>query len=133
MSKATDVDDLLGTPAKKSEPAKKATKAAPAKKSEPAKKATKAAPVKKAAPAAKKKTAARGERGTGQFYFPEDDPVRQRIVKSLKALKSEITTKALAEKLEVETWQVRKSMRPLVAEKLLKLKKEGNLLLLVPR
>lgn len=137
-------DDLIGdTPA--TAPKKVAVKKAAVKKAAPA------AAAKKAAPAAAKKTPAavakkvpakkaaakasdRGERGAGKFYFPVGSVEREKLKKTLVAkVKGAITTKQIAEKLGVPTWQVRLAAVEAAGEKLLKVKKDGATLTVSPK
>lgn len=138
-------DDLIGgdpAPAKDDPKPKADKKAAPAK----AKAKPKAAPAKaKAAPAkpAKAKGAkaksngasgARGTRGEGKFYFPVGSPEREKLKKTLVAkLKGPGTSKQIAEKLSVPTWQVRLVAKEAAGEKLLKVKKDGGTLTISPK
>jgi len=115
MTKETDVNDLLGNdtpvtekPAKAKKdatkaPAKKAEKAAPAKKADkaPAEKPAKAEKAPKAEKAEPKERAKKDP-----IVFAEGE--REAIIKRIpKLLKNPINSKALAEKLEIETRKLR--------------------------
>lgn len=115
MTKETDVNDLLGNdtpvtekPAKAKKdatkaPAKKAEKAAPAKKADkaPAEKPTKAEKAPKADKAEPKERAKKDP-----IVFAEGE--REAIIKRIpKLLKNPINSKALAEKLDIETRKLR--------------------------
>lgn len=128
-------DDLLGgaapaAPAKKAKSkSKPKAEAAPAKKA-PAKKA--AAPKAEAAPAKKAKvkkaeTVERSERGQGAFYFDPDE--KAALAKKIGASKKAASTKELAEKHGVATWQIRRAIAEvLVPEGKATLEKVGNTL-----
>jgi len=124
-AKTQDADDILGTSPKAKAP-KPAAKPA-------AKAAAKKAPVKVAAKTAKAKNGAsdRSARGEGKFYFDPDE--RTKVKGRLKGLKAKASTKDIAAKLGIPTWQVRLAAKDLVAEKVLKMAKEGNVFMLMPK
>jgi hypothetical protein len=108
MSKANDVEDLLGTdtkPAAKKTAAKKvAAPAAPAAKKAAAKEVAAPAPAKKAA--AKPAAEAKAPRVKEPVVFEEGE--REALAKRIKQLvKKPWNSKALAEKLEIPTRKLR--------------------------
>lgn len=112
-------EDLIGDAPKKKAAATKKAPAATGKK----------APVKKAA-----KAAARGERGTGKYYFPVDSKERNAIkARVQQSVKGSVTTRELAEKLKLPTWKVRLCAQELEGEKKLKTKMTGSMLTVSPR
>jgi hypothetical protein len=124
------------TPAKPaSKPAAKAAgKAAPAKgkpaegEGKPAAKAAKKAAAK--FPKAPKGGGARGVRGQGAFY--PDPAIMEPLKKQVAQVKKAMTTKELAEKFNVKTWQARLAAADLVKNGKGKLEKSGSVLVYTP-
>jgi hypothetical protein len=89
----------------------------------------------KAKPAAKAKgktPTARGERGSGKFYFPMAE--REKLAKVIKAkLRKPTTTAEFAGAHNVETWQVRLAAKVLMRAKEIKLVKDGSTLTMQPK
>lgn len=127
MTKASDIDDLLGKakPVKKV-PAKKA-EAAPAKKTA-TKKAEAAAPAKKAP--AKKAEAAPAKKAREPMHFAEGErqSIYDGVTAHFKKSKKPIGSRDLAEKLGVETRKLRVALYSMAkkAEPIIALSLEGS-------